>query len=178
MTPKIDSLESIRLLLEPRKEHHAFELFELLCEPDLYHYTRRIIPPNPEYIAKGFKDLESLVSPDGQEIWLGWMARSKADLRPVGIFEISLVQDEAHIAYTVLKNHWGSGFAAEAVEAMMKFISENYEPKKFIIGMDTRNRSSIKVAEKLGFEFVKVINNATFLKGLVSHEFEFQKIIY
>jgi hypothetical protein len=33
------------------------------------------------------------------------------------------------------------------------------------------------VAEKLGFDFVQVIHNAAFLKGLVSHEFQFQKII-
>ena len=41
MKPKIDSLESGRLLLEVRNESHATELYEPLCEKDHYHYTRR-----------------------------------------------------------------------------------------------------------------------------------------
>lgn len=177
MKPKIDSLESERLLFEIRKESHAAELYELFCDTDLYHYTRREIPPSVEWLAKGFKSLECLISPDQKEIWLGWIGREKKTGIPVGVFEISIVEDDAYIAYTVFKKDWGKGYAVEASQCITEFIRKNYAVKRFIIEMDTRNRASTKVAEKLGFTFVKVINNACFLKNFVSHEFQFQKLI-
>ena len=177
MKPKIDSIESERLVLEVRKEHHANELYELFCEKDLYHYMKRDVPSSAEWLGAGFKELERLTSPDGKELWLGWVGKEKLSGRPVGVFEISIVDGDAFIAYTVFKNFWGSGYAAEATQALMNYISQNFTPKRFVIEMDTRNRASVKVAEKLGFEFVKVTNNATFLKNFVSHEFQFQKVI-
>ncbi|MFY7991760.1 MAG: GNAT family N-acetyltransferase [Bacteriovoracaceae bacterium] len=175
MKPKIDSLESERLLLEIRQESHAAELYPFFCNRDLYHYTKRDIPPSASWLATGFKTLETCSSPDGQEQWLGWIGREKSTQRPVGVFEMSVVGHEAFVAYTVFKDFWGQGYAVEASKEMIQFISKNYPVKKFVIEMDTRNRASAKVAEKLGFEFVKVINNACFLKNFVSHEFQFQK---
>jgi ribosomal-protein-alanine N-acetyltransferase len=177
MKPKIDSLESEQLLLEIRREFHAAELYELFCDIDLYHYMKRDVPPSTKWLANGFKTLESCCSPDGQEFWLGWVGREKSSLRPVGVFEISIVGDDAFITYTVFKDYWGKGYAVEASQSMIEFIVKNYPIKKFIIEMDTRNRASTKVAEKLGFDFVKVVNNACFLKNFVSHEFQFQKLV-
>jgi [ribosomal protein S5]-alanine N-acetyltransferase len=177
MKPKIDSLESDRLLLEIRRESHATELFELFCEKDLYHYTTRTVPLSIEWLANGFKALETCLSPDGKEVWLGWVGREKSSLKPVGVFEMCMVDNEAFIAYTVFKKFWGKGYAVEASKELIRFISKNYSTKRFIIEMDTRNRASTKVAEKLEFDFVKVINNACFLKNFVSHELQFQKTL-
>ncbi len=175
MNLKIDSLESERLLLEVRKESHATELYELFCEKDLYHYMNRDIPVSAEWLAAGFKELERLTSPDGKEFWLGWVARDKASHKPIGVFELTIVGGDAFIAYTIFKNYWGKRFAMEGAQAMIIYASRYFAPNRFVIELDTRNRASVKVAEKLGFDFVKVINNATFIKNFVSHEFQFQK---
>jgi ribosomal-protein-alanine N-acetyltransferase len=176
MKAKIDKIVSERLLLEVREEYHAAELYDLLCDQDLYHYIKRDIPLSLDRLAAGFKELERQTSPDGNELWLGWVAKDKASQSPVGVFEITIVEGDAFIAYTVFKKFWGKGFAVEASQAMICYINENFGPKRFIIEMDTRNRASSKVAEKLGFDFVKVINNAAFIKKFVSHEFQFQKL--
>jgi RimJ/RimL family protein N-acetyltransferase len=176
MKPIIDSLESDRLVLEPRREHHASELFDLFCEQDLYHFMKRDVPTSAEWLAKGFKALESLTSPDGEELWFGWVGRGKVSHRPVGVFEMTVVSGNAHLGYTVFKEFWGKRFAVGGSRAMMGYIHQNYPPERFIIEMDTRNWASIKVAEKLGFDFVKVTNNVTFIKNFVSHEFQFQKV--
>lgn len=176
MTPIIDSFESERLLFEARSESHAAELYEHLCEKDLYLYTMRDVPPSLEWLAQGLKKLES-PSLGGKELWLGWIGREKTTRKAVGIFEITLIDSVAFIAYTVSKESWGKGYATEASKAMMDYMTCKYPVRKFIIEMDTRNRASTKVAEKLGFDFVKVINNATFIKNFVSHEFQFQKLV-
>ncbi|MFZ4713777.1 MAG: GNAT family N-acetyltransferase [Bacteriovoracaceae bacterium] len=177
MKTKIDLLESSRLLLEPRKELHAIELYDSFCEKDLYRFMKRDVPPSKEWLAGGFKELERLTSPDGKEIRLGWIGREKKSLKPVGIFEITLLEGEAFVAYTVFKDFLGHGFAVEASQALIDYISSLYKVKRFIIEMDTRNYASMKVAEKLGFKFVKYTNNVTFLKNFVSHEFQFEKLI-
>lgn len=177
MNYTIDSFESERLLLEVRKEHHAAEVFELFSEPELYTYIMRVPPPSVEWLADGFKRLERLLSLDGKEIMLGWIAKEKSTRLPIGGFEITIIKNIAFIAYTVFKPYWRRGFAVEGSQAMMNYILETYPVKRFVIEMDTRNRASVKVAEKLDFEFIKVKDNACFLKGLVSHEFLFQKEI-
>jgi ribosomal-protein-alanine N-acetyltransferase len=177
MKPKFDSIESERLVLEMRKEHHASELYELFCEKDLFHYMKRDVPPSVEWLARGFKELESLTSPDGKEQWLGWVGKEKLWQKPVGVFELTISDGEAFVAYTVFKDYWGRGYAVEATKTLMGHAMQRYRIKRFVIEMDTRNRGSIKVAEKLGFDFVKVINNAAFVKNFVSHEFQFQKMV-
>jgi ribosomal-protein-alanine N-acetyltransferase len=177
MLPKIDPLRSKRLLLEARKEQHAYELYNLFCDKDLYDYTMRDIPPCKEWLANGFKIAERLTSEDKKQIWLGWVGKKLETLEPIGLFEMTIENGEAFVAYTVFKKYWGQGYAVEATQAMLDYVTNNYQILRFIIEMDTRNRSSVKVAEKLGFEFVKVKNNAAFLKGLVSHEFQYQKLV-
>ena len=176
MKPKIDSLESKRLLLEIREESHAAELYPLYCEKDLYHYTTRDIPISIDWLAGQFKLTKSLVSPDGKAIWLTWIGRDKATQIPVGAFEMTVVNNEAFIGYTIFKSFWGKGMAVEAVQTILEYMNTHYNIPRFIIEMDTRNRASIRVAEKVGFEFVKVKNNAAFIKNFVSHEFQFQKL--
>ncbi|MFN8369578.1 MAG: GNAT family N-acetyltransferase [Bacteriovoracaceae bacterium] len=168
MKPRIDSLESQRLHLEPRKESHATEIYTLLSEKDLYHYINKDAPTSVEWLANGFKKLESLTSSDQKELWLAWIGKSKESNHPVGIFEITLVGSEAFIGYTVFKDFWSKGFATEAVAAMIDYISEVYRIDRFVIEMDTRNLASVRIAEKLGFEFVGRRENVDFFKGGVS----------
>lgn len=177
MKPITDCLKSERLVLEVRKGHHASSLYDLFCEKDLYQYTGRDIPPSVSWLEAGMKSAESLLSEDGKEIWLGWVAKEINGDHPVGLFEMTIINDEAYVAYTVFKPYWGQGYAVEGTQTMMDFTKKNYPITRFIIEMDTRNRASTKVAEKLGFEFVTVKNNAAFLKNFVSHEFEFQKLV-
>ena len=176
MKPKTDSFKSERLVMEVRKGHHADELYDLFCEKDLYTYIGRDAPPSKEWLRDGMKTSESLISSDGKEIWLGWVAKEKLSNRPVGLFEITIIDNEAYVAYTVFKPYWKMGYAVEGTNRMIDFITSNYEITRFIIEMDTRNRASVRVAEKLDFEFVKVKNNVAFVKDFVSHEFEFEKV--
>jgi hypothetical protein len=78
----MDSLESERLLLKSRKASHAEELYELFCDKDLYHFTKRDIPSSKEWFVKSFEGIENAVSADGKERWLGWVAYEKGDQRP------------------------------------------------------------------------------------------------
>ncbi len=176
MKSKIGSIESKRLVLETRQESHANELYELLCEKDLYEFIARDIPPSREGLATRFKKLEHQYSPDGLQTWLGWVGRDKVSQAPVGVIEITIIDEEAYIAYTIFKELWGNGYAVEATQAVMNMVTQNYKIKRYVIEMDTRNRNSVKIAEKLDFEFVKIINNACFVKNFVSHEFQFQKL--
>lgn len=179
MTSLFDPFGSERLLFELRKPEHAPELFELFCDKDLYEFICRDIPPSVEWLAEGFNRKEDCASPDGKEIWFGWVTKNKKTGDYVGLFEASIIKEtkEVYLAYTVFKKYWRQGFCVEAINAIIEHTKKHFSVTRFVIEMDTRNRASVKVAEKLGFDFVKVKNNACFLKNLVSHEFQFQKLI-
>ena len=172
---KIEDIATSRLVLEVRREVHAAEVYEACCDESLYTYISMNIPESLDWLANSMKTLERQTSPDGSELWFGWVGKDMLSKKPVGIFGITIVGEEAFVSYIVFQEFWGCGMAVEACDAIIKYIKIAFNPKRFVIEMDTRNRSSVKVAEKLGFEFVKVTDNAAMIKGKVSHEFQFQK---
>jgi len=60
----------------------------------------------------------------------------------------------AFISYDIIETERGQGIAPEAVEAMMDTINQ---PVKTVV-IRKHNKSSIRVAEKLGCDFVKQID--------------------
>lgn len=170
-----DSFESERYLFESRKASHAAQIYPLLLDTDLYHYISRDPPESEERLATKFKEYENPLSPDGLELWLGWIGKQKTNHAPVGLFEATVAGGEVFLAYTVFKAYWGQGVAVEACQGMIDYLSTQLTIDRYLIEMDTRHHRSTRVAEKLGFRLVQVVNNTGFVNGLVSHEFVYEK---
>lgn len=152
MLPKIDQLRSKRLLLEVRKEHHADELYDLFCEKDLYDYTMREIPPSKEWLNNGFKIAETLTSEDKKQIWLGWVGKKLETLSPIGLFEMTIENGEAFVAYTVFKKFWRQGYAIEGTQAML-----NYSASIKIYALIINREKAGMISSGLSFALILMI---------------------
>jgi ribosomal-protein-alanine N-acetyltransferase len=72
-------------------------MFDLLSNSKLYAF----IPQNPpalQELAVRYKKWESRKSPDGQELWLNWIARLKNGGPCVGHFQAGFKRNEASVA--------------------------------------------------------------------------------
>jgi len=57
------------------------------------------------------------------------------------------------VGYNIMKTHWNRGYTTEAMEAVLKFASNNLGLKKIAGGHAKENRASSRVIEKLGFVY-------------------------
>jgi ribosomal-protein-alanine N-acetyltransferase len=145
--------ETARLRLEPLRRAHAAEMFALLSDPRMYLYIPQKPPADVASLADTYERLESRTSPDGEERWLNWIARSKADGDCIGFVQVTLRPDaSAYFAYEIGVAHWNQGFATEACARILEAIFDDPQIDHVVAEVDTRNAASIRLLERLGFE--------------------------
>jgi RimJ/RimL family protein N-acetyltransferase len=62
---------------------------------------------------------------------------------------------EPEIGWTIMREHWGKGYATEAARASMEFAFKELGWEKVIHVILKGNERSIAVAEKLGSKFIR-----------------------
>src|SRR5205807_453431 len=88
--PEEMPLTTTRLLLEPLVAAYAPDLFPLLQDDRLYTYIPQEPPLSVDALAARYRRLAARRSPDGQHIWLNWVARLQARRMYVGTFEATI----------------------------------------------------------------------------------------
>jgi [ribosomal protein S5]-alanine N-acetyltransferase len=63
---------------------------------------------------------------------------------------------ELEVGYSILKEYWGLGYAAEAARLFIDFAFQNHLVDSVISTISPGNRKSIRIAEKNGLSFEKI----------------------
>ncbi len=150
-TDPLPVLRTDELVLEPIVAAHADGLFPLLVDPLLYRYLDQPPPPSAEDLRRGYRQLESRLSPDGREAWLNW-----ALLHPqrglLGFVQATVIDDaQSWIAYVLGRAHWGHGFATRAVREMVAWLARERQVRRLLACVHQDNRASCAVVARLGF---------------------------
>lgn len=141
------TIRTARLLLEPLTVAHAPAMFELLRDPEIYRYLDYGPPPDVEHVRRVYAQLETRRSPDAREEWLNWIVMRE---EPIGLVQATINEERsAEIAYLFAPEHWGHGYAAEAVGAMMRQLVEAYGVRAFTATVDRANDRSIRLLEEM-----------------------------
>jgi [ribosomal protein S5]-alanine N-acetyltransferase len=69
-----------------------------------------------------------------------------------GLFNGVLHSRRAEIGYCLGRQHWGKGFMAEAVDALIEHGFTRVGLRRIEADIDPRNRPSIQLIERLGFK--------------------------
>lgn len=168
-------LRTERLLLEPLQERHASLLFPLLQDPRIYTYIPQEPPVSLDAMEQRYRRLQSRLSPAGDQAWLNWAVRLEATPEYVGRVEISVLPGAtAQLAYELNPASWDKGYATEACRRVLEVIRVDYSIAEFTAQVDTRNASSIRLLERLGFTRVGLPVAADFFKGSASDEYTYR----
>jgi RimJ/RimL family protein N-acetyltransferase len=65
--------------------------------------------------------------------------------------------DDVDIGYAFLPKFWSKGYAVESASAVMTYARDVVGLKRIIAITDPDNQGSIRVLEKLGFKYEKMI---------------------
>lgn len=139
-----------RLMLEPLVTGHAEEMFKVLSEPALYEFEGAA-PSSVQWLRERFSRLETRRSSDGSEIWLNWVIRQRSGKLSGYVQATIHPNGEADVAYVLAVQHWGKGFATEAVAAMLQELAGSYGVTRFAAVLKQANLRSKRLLQRLGF---------------------------
>lgn len=90
------------------------------------------------------------------------MVELKKSGEPVGMCDLVKREylDDADIAYALLEQHWSQGYAAESAEAVMRHARETLNLQRILAIVSPDNHSSIRLLEKIGLTFERMIRRA------------------
>ena len=153
----MNTLETERLSLQHLNAGDAEFLIELLNDPsfirnigdrgvrtmqDAHAYVQN--GPAASYAKNGF-GLDLVILKDTGE--------------PIGI--CGLIKrptlDDVDIGYAYLPRYWSKGYAVEAASAVKQYAQDVIGLKRIVAIVDPLNLGSIRVLEKIGFTFEKMI---------------------
>jgi RimJ/RimL family protein N-acetyltransferase len=112
----------------------------------------------------------------GQIGWTQLAVQLKSSGATIGDVALNTLEFEprsAMIGYTLAREHWSQGYAFEAVTAVLKHCFEYLNMHRVRANCDTRNESSWRLLEKIGFR-----REAHFIESYFEHESWFDEFEY
>lgn len=150
-------LETERLRLRPLAVDDAPFILGLLNEPSFIRFIAdrgiRTLPAAIAYLQNG-----PIASYARHGFGL-YLTELKATGAPLGL--CGLVRrdglDDADLGYAFLPAHWGHGYAAEAAAAVLDYARHTLGLARLVAIVSSDNDRSIKLLERLGFQFERMI---------------------
>jgi RimJ/RimL family protein N-acetyltransferase len=143
-----DEIHGTRVVLAPLAARDAGELVGLLDDA----YVRAALGvDDAEGLRRRFARWESRRSPDGDERWLNWVVRRRADGRALGWAQATVRGATASVAYALVPGERGRGAASDAVRAMTEWLRTELAVGEVTASIASDNAASARVARAAGF---------------------------
>lgn len=161
-----------RLTIEPLSASHAAAMFEPLQAAALYSWISSEPPVSVDALAARWLRNESRLAPDGGAAWLAWAMR--AGDRIVGKLdaEITTAHIASNVGYLVFVDHWGQGFASEAVRAISDHLASAGIGEQHAT-VTVGNRASCRVLEKCGFQRRALLPANDVIRGVACDDYAY-----
>ncbi len=142
-------ITTARLELVPLTSADAADLFAALDDPALGRWTGETPPTDIAALQTRYALWESRRSPDGDELWLNWVARRRDDVA-VGHLQATVSESAAAIAWVVATPHQGQGLATEAARALVAWLLEELGVTSIVASIHPGHVASQTVARRAG----------------------------
>lgn len=150
-------LETERLILRQFTTDDAAFIHQLLNEPswirNIGDRNIRTIEDACSYIVNGpVKSYER----NGFGLWLIVLRETGESMGMCGLIRRDGLED-IDIGYALLPNFWSMGYAVEAARATKEYARDAVGLKRLVAIVDPANEASIRVLEKIGLRYEKMI---------------------
>ncbi|WP_398483727.1 GNAT family N-acetyltransferase [Tardiphaga sp.] len=144
-------LQTQRLTLRKPVMADAIAVTELANDRRIAENTRRLPHPYSQ------DDAEQFVGSLQDEAATDAVFLIELDYRPIGMVGVDWREPDApELGYWLGVEHWGRGFATEAVRAAIDYTFEEFAIDQLIAGARVANPASRNILEKCGFQWTGV----------------------
>jgi ribosomal-protein-alanine N-acetyltransferase len=148
-------MESDRLRYFPIIEDSHLDAFHRLVQDGhirRYLMDGQVFPP--EWSAERIRDSQALFERRGVGIWLVTHKSTDDLVGFCGFLEIPSVHPEPQLVYALLERFTGQGYATEMARASISEARKRAGFATIFAGVDAVNAASVRVLEKLGFQYI------------------------
>ena len=143
-------IKTERLALQPLNEADISFMQELIARPEAYFYDLDM-QESPEDVVKDCQRyIEKVGSlPDGGGI--RWIVKLNGD--SVGEVHVRCNWEktlEWEFGYHFLKEHWGKGYATEALETIIPYVFAHFKVNRLVAFTNGNNKESIALLKRVG----------------------------
>ena len=160
MINPLSTFETERLLLRPLTNDDAEFILELLNEPSFIQNIgdRRVrsLDGAKAYITNG---AVASYAKNGFGLYLVVLKETGESMGICGLIKREALGD-VDIGYAFLPKFWSKGYAIESALVMKQFARDAIGLKRMVAITDPQNLGSIRVLEKLGMKFEKMVKLA------------------
>ena len=144
-------LDGTRVQLRAYREQDLASYFALYADARVTRYWSFPAWSELEAARERFPDM--LAARDARNA-LAWAIVPHGLDAPIGnvsLFRIDAVQGRADIGYSLHPDHWGRGYASEALARVLKHAFDAMGLRRIEADIDPRNAASCRLVERLGF---------------------------
>jgi RimJ/RimL family protein N-acetyltransferase len=153
-------IETERLNLRPISADDAEFMLELMNEPP---WIRNIGDRNLKTSDDARRYISDKITPAYEQFGFGfYLVELKESGVPMGISGLVKREslEDVDIGFAFLERFWSKGYAAESAAAVMEFARNELKLKRIVAITVPDNQGSIKVLEKIGLRFERMIKLA------------------
>lgn len=146
-------LRTARLDLVPLRPSHARTLWPVLSDSRLYAFIPGPAPASVSELRERFERYARGPAPGVDEEWQNWGLRTRTGRAWVGTLQATIAPSasRASIGYVLGTEHWGRGYAREAVEALVRYLVDVAHLRIIEASVDKRNERSVRLLRNRGF---------------------------
>jgi [ribosomal protein S5]-alanine N-acetyltransferase len=150
-------LETERLILRQLTIDDAEFIFELLNDPSfIQNIGDRNIQTLDDACAYIVKGPAASYAKNGFGLWLVALKETNEPIGMCGLIRRETLED-VDIGYAFLPRFWARGYAVEAARAAKDYAKVEVGLKRLVAIVDPVNEGSIRVLEKLGLRYEKMV---------------------
>lgn len=150
-------LETERLILRQLTTEDAEFIFELLNDPSFIRNIGdrnvRTIDDACAYIVNG---PVASYAKNGFGLWLIALKETNEPIGMCGLIRRENLEN-VDIGYALLPRFWAKGYAVEAARATKAYAKDTVGLKRLVAIVDPANEGSIRVLEKIGLHYEKMV---------------------
>lgn len=155
LLPGLDALPTLdarRLRLRALREADTDDVFAVFSDPLVMRYWSSPPMTSPAQATGYIAQIRDWFASRGGLQW--GIARDDEDDRIIGTVTLcafALEHRRCEIGYALGADHWGQGFAGEAVARALAFAFDDLDLARIEADVDPRNDASVRLLERLGF---------------------------
>ncbi len=153
-----ETLVTERLVLRRPVAADAIDIYAYACDLEVTQYmdwqTHQAIEDTAEFLAECDRCWAS-----GEEFC--WVVTVKPENRAIGTIACRVEANQADFGYVLHRHYWGQGYATEAAQAVVAWISSLPGIARIWATCDVENLASARVLEKCGLCRTEAIDCVT-----------------
>ena len=147
--------ETPRLLLRPPTEADAQALLEIHQDPHILEHKLVTLAAPPGGIEVAKRNIDRMRRQWRDKGYGHFVVVEKASSQVIGC--VGFYHPDhwpgAELTWILRRSHWGQGYATEAARAAIDWAWAHGGPDRIISLIEPENKSSLRVAEKIGQQF-------------------------